>query len=302
MNTTEPMYSPEELAGLVPDIRYDCAFKAAFTDEGNPKSRAALSGLLSAIIGRPLTVTRILQGEPPTGFIGEKQIRYDIHCAFEDGSRCNVEMTLHPVSCEAVRIEYYAAKAHIGQPTKGIRYTDIVPTYQVSILGETMLPDDAYLHGLFFYDPIYKISLGGRIFLFTVELPKVTAIVRQKTVRDMSSAERWAAYFLYNAVDSAFARKLIDEIAKEEEGVKMATEVLQSFSEDEKRYYRLLSEQKYEMDHYNLMADAEERGETRGIRIGEERGRKDERKKAEAIIADKDAEIARLRALFDADK
>jgi hypothetical protein len=91
----------------------------------------------------------------------------------------------------------------------------------------------------------------------------------------------------------------------------MATEVMQTFSEDEKKYCLLLSQMKYEMDHYNLMTDAEERGEERGeqrgIRIGEERGiqigREDERRRSEAAladkdatIADKDAEIARLRA------
>ncbi|MDR2770993.1 MAG: hypothetical protein LBB57_03030, partial [Clostridiales Family XIII bacterium] len=53
------------------------------------------------------------------------------------------------------------------------------------------------------------------------------------------------------------------------------------YTADEKRYYRLLSETKYEMDHYNRMADAEERG----IRIGEELGRAAERERAEAKIA-----------------
>jgi hypothetical protein len=94
-----------------------------------------------------------------------------------------------------------------------------------------------------------------------------------------------------------------------EEGIKMATEVISLFSEDEKRFFRLLSEQKYEMDHYSRMMDAEERG----IKIGEEREREkarmvliDEREKAQAVISDKDAviagkdaEIARLRALLD---
>jgi hypothetical protein len=171
-----------------------------------------------------------------------------------------------------------------------------------------MLADDEYLHGFHFYDPVRGISLGGRVRIFTLELAKTEAVAHAKTAKEMASAERWAAYFLYNADESEFARKLIKDIMKEEEGVKMATEVLSLFSEDEKRFYRLLSEQKYEMDHYTRMMEAEERGEER------------ERRKSEAIIADKDAaladknaaladkdatiadkdaEIARLRALID---
>jgi hypothetical protein len=197
MNTPEPSYSPEELVGLVPDIRYDNVFKAIF-----------------------------------------------------------------------------------------------------------IFADTAYLHCFPLYDPVRKISLGGHIRVFTLELSKVKKIAQNKSVRKMMPAERWAAYFLYNADESVFARRLIKKIAKEEESVKMATEVMRTFSEDEKKYYLLLSQMKYEMDHCNLMIDAEERGE--------ERGREDERRKSEAviadkdaaladkdsIIADKDAEISRLRAML----
>jgi hypothetical protein len=77
----------------------------------------------------------------------------------------------------------------------------------------------------------------------------------------------------------------------------MATEMMQTFSEDEKKYCLLLSQMKYEMDHYNLMTDAEERGEERGIRIGKE----DERRRSEAALADKDAIIAENKAAI-ADK
>ncbi|MDR1573708.1 MAG: Rpn family recombination-promoting nuclease/putative transposase [Clostridiales Family XIII bacterium] len=294
MNIPKPSHSPEELAGLVPDIRYDNVFKAIFADEGNEKSLKALSGFLSAVIERPLTVVGILQNEPAPEFASEKQIRYDINCVFGDGSRCNAEMTLHPVRCEPIRIEYYACKAHVGQRTKGKKFGELVPTYQVSVLNDDILADTAYLHCFSLYDPVRKISLSGHIRVFTLELSKVKKIAKNKPVRKMTPAERWAAYFLYNADGSVSARRLIKKIAKEEESVKMATEVMQAFSEDEKKYYLLLSQMKYEMDHCNLMIDAEERGEERGIQIG----REDERRKSEAVIADKDAEIARLRALI----
>jgi hypothetical protein len=95
----------------------------------------------------------------------------------------------------------------------------------------------------------------------------------------------------------------------------MAAEVLHGFTEDEKTYYRLLSEQKYEMDHYNLMADAEERGiqigeergiqigEERGIQIGEERSEKKiraEREKANARLKKSDAELKKAQTERDA--
>jgi hypothetical protein len=76
MDRNERQTPPEDLRDLVPDLRYDSTFKAVFADDGNPDSRAALSGLLTAVIGRALSVERILQNEPKTEFSGEKHIRY----------------------------------------------------------------------------------------------------------------------------------------------------------------------------------------------------------------------------------
>ena len=55
--------------------KWAASFKAVFADEADPRSAAALSGLLSAITERELRVERVLQNEPATGFAGEKQIR-----------------------------------------------------------------------------------------------------------------------------------------------------------------------------------------------------------------------------------
>jgi hypothetical protein len=211
-------------------------------------------------------------------------------------------MTLHTVSCEAIRIEHYALRAHLGQGSKGKYYRELVPTYQVSVLNERMYPDDECLHEFLFYDPKRNMPFGGLVRIFTVELPKVETLARSKPAREMTSAERWAAYFLYNADESEFARGLIEEIKREEEGIRMAVDVMHEYTADEKIYYRLLSEMKYEMDHRNRMLDAEERGEERGIQIGEERGRAEEREKAEAEKAAIEAERLAERAAAEAEK
>jgi predicted transposase/invertase (TIGR01784 family) len=253
MNANDSTNPRDKFKDGVPDIRYDNVFKAVFANDANPKSRAALSGLLSAITGDALTVVTLSQNEPTTGFFGEKQIRYDINCKLADETRCNVEITIHPVSCEAVRIEYYTAKMHMGQPTKGKYFDDIVRTYQVSIINKAVIADEEYLHVFQFYDSDRRISLGGRMSIFTVELPKVRKTARKKAVSDMTPAERWALYFLYNANRSKFGRKLLDEIKRKEEGVRMATEVMQSFSAEEIRYLQQISEEKYETDYCNHM-------------------------------------------------
>jgi predicted transposase/invertase (TIGR01784 family) len=286
-----PAYSLEELKKLKLDVRYDNIFKAVFTDEANPQSIAALSALLSAVIDRGLAVKSISQNEPATGFIDEKRVRYDVNCVFADGSRCNVEMTLYPLDCESYRIEYYLAKAHTSQPTKGKKYSGLVPTYQVSIINRAIIGDGEFYHSFEMYDRKRNISMGGRMEAYTVELEKIAATAHSKPVGDMTPLERWSAYFLYNADTSEFGKNLVDEITRMEDGVKMATQVMQGFSVDEEQFFRLVSEQKYEMDHYTAMAEAEERAWQRA-----EAAIEAERQRADRMEAERTAAIEKLKS------
>jgi predicted transposase/invertase (TIGR01784 family) len=280
--------SLEESGDIVLDVRYDAVFKAVFANEKDPKSLTALSSMLSSVIGRELTAESVTKNEPVTDFIDEKRIRYDVNCVFTDKSRCNVEMTLYPLTCETYRIEYYGARFHTSQPSKGKRYSELVPTYQVSIINRAIFADEEFYHSFEMYDAKRAISLGGCMHIYTVELEKVEAIAHGKAVSEMTPLERWSAYLLYNADTSEFGKKLIEEITRTEEGISVATQVKYGFSVDEERLLRLISEQKYEMDQYTRMAEAEERG----IQIGEERASQKatmviiaERQKAEAEIA-----------------
>ncbi|MCL2138614.1 MAG: Rpn family recombination-promoting nuclease/putative transposase [Treponema sp.] len=85
------------------DIRMDNVFKAVFTKD-TPESTGALSGLVSALIGRGVSIVSILANEPPADNVRDRQIRFDIKCRAENGELVNVEMCLNPDVFEPIRL------------------------------------------------------------------------------------------------------------------------------------------------------------------------------------------------------
>jgi hypothetical protein len=79
-------------------------------------------------------------------------------------------------------------------------------------------------------------------------------------------------------------RELINDIIKEKEEIGMAAALLQEISKDERERAILRSRRMAETDRVSDLLTAESRGEMR------------EREKWQGIVADKDAEIARLYA------
>jgi hypothetical protein len=229
------------------DICRDNVFKAVFTKD-SPKSRGALSKLLSAVIGCEMTVVSITANEPPADSIRDRQVRFDLTCKGGGGELSNVEVSLNPDKCEPVRLEFYAGKLFTSQDIRGVdkTYHDLKDTYQIAILvNGRFFDDDDFLHKFEYYDKERGISLGGRTHVITLELSKLEYLVN-KPVKEMSAAEKWGFYFRY-LMDKDKLEK-INEIMKEEEGIAMASEVLITISKDEVERARLLSEYKYEAD------------------------------------------------------
>jgi hypothetical protein len=119
------------------DIRYDPVFKAVFTRD-TPKSKDALSDLISAIIGRTVLVETIVANEPPIDDLRQRHIRFDVACRTEKDELVNVEMSFNPTTIELVRLEYYAARLFTGQDIHGETkdYGDLKETYQIAILAK----------------------------------------------------------------------------------------------------------------------------------------------------------------------
>jgi hypothetical protein len=114
------------------DICQDGVFKAVFTKE-TPESRAAITSLLSAFIGKDLTIASITTNEVPIDDTRQRQIRYDISVIFNDGELADIELTVNPKPAENIRMEYYTARLFVSQNSRSAKwpYMDVKPAYHL---------------------------------------------------------------------------------------------------------------------------------------------------------------------------
>ena len=273
------------------DICKDNVFKAVFT-KNTPESKGALSRLVSALIGRKVSIIAISANEPPVENTQDRQIRFDINCKAKSGEFLNVEMSLNPDPFEPVRLEFYAGKLFTGQDIKGVEksFNDLKRAYQISILArEKFFPDGVFFHTFEYFDKANGVSLNGRSSIITLELSKLNKVVEKPTEK-MSLKEQWAVYFKY--LTDKRRRSKINEILEKEEGIAMASKVLMTISKDEAERFRLMSEEKYQLDMQSKMVYAKRlamkeglrKGEQIGLRKGENKGREEGRKEGQQDI------------------
>jgi predicted transposase/invertase (TIGR01784 family) len=253
------------------DIRYDPVFKGVFTRD-TAKSRGALSDLISALIGRTVTVETIIANEPPVDDTRQRYLRFDVACKTGKGEPINVEMAFNPKAHEPVRLEYHAARLFLRQDIHGQdkTYCDLKPTYQIAILAkEKFFHDENFAHNFQYYDPDNNVSLGGRTRIITVELVKTEPVVG-KPVEEMTNAELWAVFFQY-LTDEEKRDKII-EIINREEGIAMAVETLVTITQDEIEYERMSNLIKSQLDYQSGMVDARRKGLSEGFTKGINQG------------------------------
>ena len=275
------LFEDDDAAGFSPlDIRRDNVFKAVFTRD-TPESSGALSKLVSALIGRDVSIISILTNEPPIDSMGDRALKLDINCRAEGGEFINVEMCFHPKPSEPVRLEFYLAKLFSGQEIKGAGkgYKDLKRAYQIAILArERFFMDEEFYHNFEYYDPHNRVSLNGRSRIITLELSKLKKIV-EKPAGEMNKSEKWAVYFQY--LTDRSKRSIINEIVELEEGIAMASSVLIKVSRDEEERARIMREEKTELDRIsfidNAIEDARAEGYTEGHVKGNAKGRAEER-------------------------
>jgi hypothetical protein len=261
------------------DICMDNVFKAVFT-RNTPESRGALSKLLSALIGRVVSVTNIIVNEPPIDNIRDRQIRFDINCRVEDGELIEVEMSLNPDIFEPIRLEFLIGKLFTGQDIRGKdsdgiekSFDRLKRAYQIAFLVKSrFFSDEAFFHTFEYYDPEHKMPLKGRTRIITLELSKLDKVL-EKPIGGMTAPEHWAVFFRY--LTDKGKRKTINEILEQEEGIAMASEVLMTISKDEIERHRLMDEYMGQLDAQSKIGYAKREAWKKGREEGHEEERQE---------------------------
>jgi len=244
----------------------DHIFKTILT---HPSADPVRMDVVSAAIDRPVVGIRVLNNELPVADDEEKRERLDVNCTIDGGDQVDVEM-------QSVRMEevsggyvnffnkyiYYLTDLHSSQQSAGVKYYDLVRTYQVTFSGYTVLPDrPEFVSRVSLRFPNGE-QLSDQVNMVIIELSKLDGILK-KPVEEMTPLEKWSIFFRY--VPDVRHRELINRIIETKEEVGMAAELLMGISKDQEERARFMSRKKFETDLTSNIMTAETRGEIRGL-------------------------------------
>ena len=255
---------------------YDFVFKALLT---HPDAKPALISIISAIIERKVVNAEIRNNELPTMDTEEKNERLDVNCVLEDGDQIDIEMQgselEEPVKGKHINLLnksiYYLTDLHSSQKSKGIKYANLVRTYQATFCSYTVYPQykEFITRGAMRRENGELIS--DRINLILIELSKLEDLLTTPPDK-LSELEAWSIFLRYAPDTRQNVRVLVNRIIEERGEIAVAGELLIEISQDERERARVRSRRMYETDLMSNLLTAEDRGRDEGIVIGEMRG------------------------------
>ena len=262
----------------------DGIFKSTFIRDG---VEPALADMIGGFTDLDLTSVIIRNNEIPKRDIDAKREIFDINCiAYDKTSQHDVEMMAHEMRGDSgqndhaqirYRSVFNVADLHASQPGRGVNYDKLQRSFQIMICNYCPFTWEHKLIERFMMRSEQGYLLADSIISVFVDLTKTKEIVK-KPVSEMTPAEMWSV-FIAKADDSKFF-ELINEISKRRKVIGMAREALTMISKDEQERARFRSRRMAEMDRASEAAAVMEEG------------RRKEREIWQVIVADKDAAIA----------
>jgi predicted transposase/invertase (TIGR01784 family) len=248
----------------------DRIFKLLLT---HPDAKPALMDLISALIGRKVVDVQIHNNELPAADTDEKAERLDVNTVIDTGEQINIEMAASRIEESGAEGHsnllnkglYYLTDLFSSQKSKGMKYEELVRTYQVTFCKYTVFPDwDHFLSSASMRRSNGEMLID-KIVMIMVELSKLKKIV-EKPVEEMTPLEAWSVFFQY--APDPDRREVVNRIIAAREELDMAGTLLTSISKDEHERAKFMSRHKAEMDRVSNLRTVEERGEASGKAIG----------------------------------
>ena len=244
----------------------DHIFKTLLT---HPDAEGALKNLISGILEQTVEKVLIRNNELPITSDEEKTERLDVNCVIDGGDQVDVEMQA------SRRVEltddehksfinksiYYLTDLHSSQKSKGVKYRDMVRTYQVTFCDYPVFPVWQEFISRFSLRRPNGEQVSDQINMAVIELNKLNSLLN-KPVEKMVLLEEWSLFFKY--VPDPKYRDLVNSVINKNKEISMAATVLMKISKDEHERARLRSRKMAETDRISDLLTAEERGEKRG--------------------------------------
>jgi len=247
----------------------DHIFKTLLT---HPNAECVVVDVVSAATNHNIMSAQVLNNELPITDTNEKNERLDVNCTVIDNSgkkrQINVEMQgsrMEELTDSSLNFRskyaYYGMDLFTSQLSKGVKYANLMQTYQITFCNYTVFPERS--------DFVHKVALrfqDGELFsdqlcIIIIEMSKLNYALN-KPMEKLTPIEIWGLFFGY-AHDPNY-RKTINRIIESKKEVGMASELLLEISKDEAERARIRSRKKFEMDLTSNILTAEERGELKG--------------------------------------
>ena len=201
--------------GRTLNLKNDIVFKSFFSKDC-PESAYCRKKMLSAVIGRTVAETTVLNPELlPTRTDG-KYPRLDIHCKLDDGSEVDVELQNSMYKDDQIkRSVYYAATLTHNSLSSGEPYAFLPHIYQIMFMDFTVTKDERLHHSYIFKERKDHAELTDIVQIHYVELPKIADILKKQS-EELSEVEFWS--MLIMSAEQPKARSLLQKLADRQTG------------------------------------------------------------------------------------
>ena len=248
----------------------DFVFKYVFGQEKNKKLLICLlNALLSLEKSRKIADVTIINPFNEKEFKVEKLTALDIKATDQDGKRYNIEVQVESFTGYVNRAVYYLTKLHSSQLCEAEEYDKMNKSIGISILGYRLFPELQMAHSIYklaniaaesFYDRnlqklnilntldmlniLDRLNILDILELHFIELPKIAKKIK---FRQETPFEKWLHILKFGELYYDSETPLPEQL-EEEEGIKMAIEMLRAVNADEHIRARLEAEEKFRRD------------------------------------------------------
>lgn len=239
------------------DPKRDSIFKTLFTKSGQG-TKNALKSLVKAIVGYEPKDVEVINNELAKDVSYAKDIRLDLQCKMEDGSRVNVEIQTCPSNDNLkARSLYYGCRMISDFEMKGRKFKTLPRVYQVMFTDFHLFKEsDSYIWT--FTMKSGETVLAENLRIIFIQMP----LFKEENKENLQDIEKWII-FLRDSTNKE-KRDLLNSIINTDEGIREAGEILMYISDDERERAIQESHYKAEVDRQAELLATHDQGVEEG--------------------------------------